>query len=83
MDLEGFENHVRSTVRGYLEQANYNENVSGSQLDAIIGSALMSGMALMSDWYDDLIMASISPDQMRNSIESVGSEYGYKESDWE
>lgn len=81
MDKEAFKKHLRKTVQEYLSESMYPVPAEAqSTVDAVVGSALLSGIALMSDWQDDLQYV-LSPESIRESVEEIGNEYGYNLSD--
>ena len=81
MDKEKFKEHVRKTVQEYLAESDYPVPAKAqSTVDAVVGSALLSGIALMSDWAEDLRWV-LSPEKIRESVEEIGNEYGYNLSD--
>ena len=55
MNKEEFKQHLRETVRQYLVDSGYDAPPDNQPLvDSVVGSALLCGIALMSDWIDDL-----------------------------
>lgn len=78
--MSKFSEHIDSTVRDYMSvvsEVSSDVNVQ-AHVEAMVGAALMSGMMLMANWADDLMLAGALWDEVIDEIVKCGENNGYE-----